>query len=165
MQKVLKAVIKTLFTDLERFLLRNQKHMVLNSSTSGESSDSDFDFNVGHSIKVKVDKSTYFKVLYDGTLKEKINPSTTVSVEMIGQELKKTVKPKRDDTKTRDRKRKLRDDHTLKKLDSVFQFQPLVNRKASYEENAPNDLLLATEIHNLHLNEVKSEQDILELVD
>ena len=106
MQKILKAVIKTLFTDLELFLLRNQKHMVLNTSTSGESSDSDFDFNAGHSINDKVDKSRYFKVLYDGTLKKKINPSTTVSAEMINQGLKKAAKLKRDDTKTRDRKRK-----------------------------------------------------------
>ena len=68
--------------------------MVLNTSTSGQTSESDFDYNVGHDINDHIGKSQHFGKLYDGTLRYKFAPSSVVSPQVLKQELKKSEKLK-----------------------------------------------------------------------
>ena len=66
--------------------------MVLNTSTSGDDSASEVDFDVGRDIKQHIDNSKHFKKLYDGTLRNKLMANNLISEEILRKEIRTDTK-------------------------------------------------------------------------
>ena len=68
---MLNSGFKALFNNLELFLVRNQRQMVLNSSSAGSATESAHEYTPIKSLKMEIDSSHYFEKLFKGTYRRK----------------------------------------------------------------------------------------------